>query len=286
MEVFMYEDIFESIRHAAEKRNLRERTIQLYCSDVSYFLRCTNKPVTDLTLEDADAFLTMKRLEGRSPETHNHYRSSIKFLYKRVLKITWDDEEVPAMKRERNLPTVLTPQEIHAVIEATDNLKHKAIIATMYSSGLRVSEAVHLHYDDISRTNMTIHVRETKGRIDRYTILSQRNLDLLTEYWFQCGRPKGILFPSSWTGDYLDISSVNQFFKASAKKAGIIRRVSSHACRHSFASHLFENGVDIKYIQSLLGHVGPRSTDVYLHVSNKTLLGIRSPFDVLEGGGS
>ena len=173
----MYEDIFESIRHAAEKRNLRERTIQLYCSDVSYFLRCTNKPVTDLTLEDADAFLTMKRLEGRSPETHNHYRSSIKFLYKRVLKITWDDEEVPAMKRERNLPTVLTPQEIHAVIEATDNLKHKAIIATMYSSGLRVSEAVHLHYDDISRTNMTIHVRETKGRIDRYTILSQRNLD-------------------------------------------------------------------------------------------------------------
>ena len=116
----MYEDIFDSIRKAAEKRNLRERTIQLYCSDVGYFLRCTNKPTTDLTLEDADAFLTMKRLEGRSPETHNHYRSSIKFLYKRVLKIPWDDEEVPAMKRERNLPTVLTPQEINAIIDATD----------------------------------------------------------------------------------------------------------------------------------------------------------------------
>ena len=280
----MYEDIFGSIRKAAEKRNLRERTIQLYCSNIRYFLRCTNKPVTDLTLEDADVFLTMKRLEGRSPETHNHYRSSIKFLYKRVLKIAWDDEEVPAMKRGRNLPTVLTPQEINAVIEATDNLKHKAIIATMYSSGLRVSEVVHLHYDDVSRTNMTIHVREAKGRIDRYTILSQRNLDLLTEYWFQCGRPKGILFPSSWTGGYLDISSVNQFFKASAKKAGITRRVSSHACRHSFASHLFESGVDIKYIQSLLGHVDPRSTDVYLHVSNKTLPGIRSPFDTPKGG--
>ncbi len=280
----MYEDIFGSIRKAAEKRNLRERTIQLYCSNIRYFLRCTNKPVTDLTLEDADIFLTMKRLEGRSPETHNHYRSSIKFLYKRVLKIAWDDEEVPAMKRGRNLPTVLTPQEINAAIEATDNLKHKAIIATMYSSGLRVSEVVHLHYDDVSRTNMTIHVREAKGRIDRYTILSQRNLDLLTEYWFQCGRPKGILFPSSWTGGYLDISSVNQFFKASAKKAGITRRVSSHACRHSFASHLFESGVDIKYIQSLLGHVDPRSTDVYLHVSNKTLPGIRSPFDTPKGG--
>ena len=282
----MYEDIYNSIRLAAEKRNLRERTIQLYCNDVGYFLRCTNKQISELSLEKADAFLTRKRLEGISPETHNHYRASIKFLYKRVLKIAWDDEEVPAMKRERNLPTVLTPQEINAIIDATDNLKHKAIIATMYSSGLRVSEVIHLHYDDISRTNMTIHVREAKGRIDRYTILSKKNLDLLTEYWFKCGKPRGILFPSSWTGSYLDIGSVNQFFKASAKKAGITRRVSSHACRHRFESHLFESGVDIKYIQSLLGHVDPRSTDVYLHVSNKTLLGIRSPFDDPKGGKS
>lgn len=133
---------------------------------------------------------------------------------------------------------------------------------------------------------MTIHVRETKGRIDRYTILSQKNLDLLTEYWYKCGRPKDILFPSSWSGGYLDIASVNQFFKKSAKLAGINRHVSSHACRHSFASHLFESGTDIKYIQSLLGHVDPRSTDVYLHVSNKTLLGIRIPFDNPEGGES
>ena len=226
----MYKDIFESIHNEAEKRNLRERTIQLYCSDVSYFLRWIGKNVSDLTLEDAESFLTAKRLEGRSPETHNHYRSAIKFLYKKVLKTVWDD--------------------------------------------------------DISRTNMTIHVRETKGRIDRYTILSQKNLDLLTEYWFKCGRPKDILFPSSWSGGYLDIASVNQFFKKSAKLAGINRHVSSHACRHSFASHLFESGTDIKYIQSLLGHVDPRSTDVYLHVSNKTLLGIRSPFDNPEGGES
>ena len=150
-----------------------------------------------------------------------------------MLKTVWDDDTVPAMKRERNLPAVLSRDEINAIIDATPNLKHKAIIATMYSSGLRVSEVVHLHYDDISRANMTIHVRETKGRIDRYTILSQKNLDLLTEYWYKCGRPKDILFPSSWTGGYLDIASVNQFFKKSAKLAGITRHVSSHACRHS-----------------------------------------------------
>ena len=166
----MYKDIFESIRNEAEKRNLRERTIQLYCSDVSYFLRWSGKNVSDLTLEDAESFLTAKRLEGRSPETHNHYRSAIKFLYKKVLKTVWDDDTVPAMKRERNLPAVLSRDEINAIIDATPNLKHKAIIATMYSSGLRVSEVVHLHYDDISRTNMTIHVRETKGRIGIFFI--------------------------------------------------------------------------------------------------------------------
>ena len=91
---------------------------------------------------------------------------------------------------------------------------------------------------------MPIHVRETKGRIDRYTILSQKNLDLLTEYWYKCGRPKDILFPSSWAGGYLDIASANQFFKKSAKLADITRHVSSHACR--FASHLFESGTDIQ----------------------------------------
>ena len=275
----MYEDIFESIRNAAEKRNLRESTIQLYCSNVAYFLRCTGKFASELTLEDVNAFLTQKRLEGRSPETINHYRASIRFFYKKVLKMNWNDEDIPAMKRERTLPTVLSRSEINSIIEATPNLKHKAMIATMYSSGLRVSEVIHLHYDDVSRTNMTIHVRQAKGRIDRYTILSQKNLDLLTEYWFECGRPRDILFPSSWTGGYLDKASVNQFFKASAKRAGIERRVSSHACRHSFASHLFEDGTDIHYIQSLLGHVDPRSTEVYLHISNKTLLGIKSPYD-------
>ncbi len=115
----MYKDIFESIRNEAEKRNLRERTIQLYCSDVSYFLCLIGKNVSDLTLEDAESFLTAKRLEGRSPETHNHYRSAIKFLYKKVLKILWDDDTVPAMKRERNLPAVLSRDEINAIIDAT-----------------------------------------------------------------------------------------------------------------------------------------------------------------------
>ena len=279
----MYEDIFAQIRNEAQKRNLKESTIDAYCNSVDYFLRIVNKDISSLTTDDVEAFLTEKRLSGLAPQTYNHYHSSIRFFYKRILKMNWDDEDIPRMKLDHTLPTVLSREEIQSIIDHTPNLKHKAIIATMYSSGLRVSEVVHLHYDDISRTNRTIHVRESKSRRDRYTILSERNLDLLTEYWFKCGKPRGILFPSSWTGTYLDKNSINQYFKKSAARAGITRHVSSHCCRHSFASHLFENGVDIKYIQALLGHVDPRSTEVYIHVSNKSLLGIRSPFDNPRG---
>ena len=280
----MYEDIFEQIRCEAGKRNLKESTVDAYCRSVDYFLRTVNKDISVLSIDDVDAFLTEKRLGGLAPQTYNHYHASIRFFYKRILKMNWDDEDIPRMKLDRSLPTVLSRDEMQRIIDATPNLKHKAIIATMYSSGLRVSEVVHLHYDDISRSNKTIHVRESKSRRDRYTILSDRNLDLLTEYWFKCGKPRDILFPSSWTGTYLDKSSVNQCFKKSAAKAGITKQVSSHCCRHSFASHLFENGVDIKYIQALLGHADPRSTEVYIHVSNKSLLGIRSPFDNPKGG--
>ena len=251
---------------------------------VDFFLRSVNKDISALTTDDVDAFLTEKRLGGLAPQTYNHYYSSIRFFYKRILKMNWEDEDIPRMKLDRSLPTVLSREEMNRIIDATPNLKHKAIIATMYSSGLRVSEVVHLHYEDISRRNKTIHVRESKSRRDRYTILSDRNLDLLTEYWFKCGKPRDILFPSSWTGTYLDKNSINQYFKKSAAMAGITKQVSSHCCRHSFASHLFEDGVNIKYIQALLGHVDPKSTEVYIHVSNKSLLGIHSPFDVPKGG--
>ena len=279
----MYEDIFMSIRSEAERRNLRDTTINAYCGDVKHFLTVTGKAIEELNTDDVDAFLTWKRLSGASPATYNRYHAAIRFYYKKILKMNWDDDDIPRMKRSRSLPTVLTRQEMEAIINATSNLKHKAMIATMYSAGLRVSEVVHLHYDDISRTNMTIHIRDSKNRIDRFSILSERNLELLTEYWYACGRPCDILFPSTWTGGYLSTDTVNQCFKKSAKKAGITRKVSTHSCRHSFASHLFEAGIDIHYIQALLGHRDIRTTEVYVHVSNKTLLGIKSPFDTPKG---
>ena len=128
------------------------------------------------------------------------------------------------MKIDRSLPVVLSRKELLSIIDLTDNLKHKAIIATMYSAGLRVSEVVHLHYNDISRSNKTIYVHESKSRRDRYTILSEKTLDLLTTYWFQSDRPTGVLFPSAWTGTYLEPGSVNQFFKKAQLRQVLIKK--------------------------------------------------------------
>ena len=278
----MYEDIFELVTIAAGKRNLKESTANAYCHALRPFLNAVNKPWQELTITDADDYLTAKRLAGIMPETYNHYYGALRFMYKRILRLNWDEDEIPRMKRDRSLPTILSRNEINRLLNVTKNLKYKAIFAVMYSGGLRVSEATHLHYDDISRKNHSIHIKNTKSRMDRYTILADRTLDILTEYWFECGRPRNILFPSQATGEYLEINSINQVLKRSAQKAGIEKHVTSHAFRHSFASHLLEAGCDIKYIQALLGHLDPKSTEIYLHVSNKTLLGIKSPFDIQE----
>lgn len=158
----MYEDIYNQIKLAAEKKNLKPSTANAYCHTIRHFLDYTGKPWNELIIDDADAFLTAKRLSGVMPETYNHYYSAIRFMYKRILKLYWDEDEISRMKRDRALPVILSKDEINSILDATKNLKHKAIIATMYSGGLRVSEVVHLHYDNISRSNKSIHIRNTK----------------------------------------------------------------------------------------------------------------------------
>lgn len=281
----MHEKYFEQLAAEGKARNLRKSTIHSYQYYVRSFLERMAKPAEELTCEDVRSYILERKEEGLSAATLNLYNSSVRFFFRHVLHKPWDEETVPRMKLDYHIPEVLTKEEIERLLAATENIKHRAMIATMYSSGLRVSELTRLHYDDISRSTMRIYVRESKSRYDRYTILSKRNLELLTEYWFACRKPRGILFPSEWTGNYLDIGSVNQFLKKNAQKAGIGRDFSSHALRHSFACHLLEGGVERHYIQELLGHRDPKSTEVYLHVSNKVLMGVKSPFDMMGSDG-
>lgn len=275
----MYDKYLKKMEEAGKLRNLKPRTILTYQNNIRSLLLWAGKDPEALTCEDARDFLIHLQKEGRTPATLNNKNASMVFFFKRVLRKPWDDELVPRAINEHPLPRVLSHMEVQRLLDATDDLKYKAMFAVMYSSGLRVSEAVHLRYDDISRSKMHIYVRETKTRMDRYAILSKRTLDILTEYWFTCGRPMEVLFPNKFTGNVLTVSSVEQVMRRSASAAGLTGRVTPHCLRHSFATHLLEDGVDIRYIQALLGHLSPRSTEIYLHVSNKTIMGIRSPFD-------
>ena len=279
----MYNDYLLQLEEAGKIRNLKQRTIDCYKNYVSYFLNYVKKNPEELTCQDVREFLLLKKEEGLKATTLNLYNSAIRFFFRNVLHILWDDITVPRMIMEHKLPVVLSAEEIDRLLDATKDLKYKAMFATMYSSGMRVSEVIHLHYDDISRTNMQIHIRDTKNRMDRYTILSERNLEILTEYWFCKGRPREILFPNQFTGQYLTVSAVEQVMRRAVADAGLCNKATPHCLRHSFATHLMEQGVDQRSIQTLLGHRDPKSTEVYLHVSNKSLMGIHSPFDRKAG---
>ena len=281
----MFTEILNKLDEETALHNLTPRTCLEYRATVNRFLKVIQKAPSLLTDDDARAYLLAKQQSGIKAQTYNHYHGGIHFFYRYVLRVPWDPDKVPRMKRDIFLPTVLTRAEVFELLNAETDLKYKSMYTLMYSSGLRLSEVIHLHDEDISRKTMLIHVRKSKSRQDRYVILSKAALATLTEYWQKCGKPTGILFPSRWTGDYLSPSSVEQKLRDCVKKTSITKRVTPHSLRHTFATHLMEDGVEIRFIQALLGHRDPRSTEIYLHISNKSLIGVKSPLDtMLEGG--
>ena len=276
-----YIDIFLEALSAEKGRS--QKTLESYGTD----LHQAQDALGDLKTASADALAAyLAGLPDRAT-TIARKASALRGFYKFLMleKIISENPavalEVP--KAHKSLPKYLTMDEIDRLLDAVDDIKYKAMFATMYSSGMRVSEVIHLHYDDISRTNMQIHVRDTKNRMDRYTILSKRCLDILTQYWFEKGRPRGILFPNKFTGNYLTVNTLEQVMRRAVSDAGLPKNATPHSLRHSFATHLMEQGVERQNIQALLGHRDPKSTEVYLHVSNKSLMGIQSPFDRKEG---
>lgn len=282
----MFTEILNKLDEETALHNLTPRSCLAYHAIVNQFLKATGKDPSLLTDDDARAYLLAKQQSGIKAQTYNHYHGGIHFFYRYVLRVPWDPDKVPRMKRDIFLPTVLTRAEVFELLNAETDLKYKSMYTLMYSSGLRLSEVIHLHYEDISRKTMLIHVRKSKSRQDRYVILSKAALATLTEYWQKCGKPTVILFPSRRTGDYLNPNSVEQKLRACVKKTSITKRVTPHSLRHSFATHLMEDGVEIRFIQALLGHRDPRSTEIYLHISNKSLIGVKSPLDTMLVGGA
>ena len=217
---------------------------------------------------------------GISISTQNTAIKSIKFYLERVHKGERTLYYVDRPIGEKKLPTVLSEEEIDRLLRATSNLKHRCLLFVIYSAGLRISEVLNLQWRDFDEARMTILIRGGKGRKDRITLLSRITLDYLKHY-MDLYQPKTWLFEGVNDGQYSD-RSVNQFIHKYARQAGILKRVSAHTLRHSFATHLLERGTDLRYIQTLLGHESSRTTERYTHVTKRGFEKLIRPLDNLN----
>jgi len=281
---FVMQDVIQSMTTFMELRGFAKSTQRNYLAHIRRFHEFCGKPLVSVGYEEVRAFLH-HAIQSRklSAQYVNSAYSAIKFLYQSVLHREWNMLHVPRVKKSFKLPSILTPQEVLRMIEATSNLKHKAILSTVYSAGLRVSEVAHLQISDIHSHNMRILIRQAKGNKDRYSLLAENNLLLLRQYW-KVYRPNHWLFPGISDAKPLATRSIQEMFQKSRIAAGISKKVSIHTLRHCFATHLLNEGADLLQIKELLGHADIQSTSVYLHLTDAQVLGLKSPLDLLHGG--
>jgi len=276
----MYQSYVSQLVMELELRGYSPRTVSSYSRYLQRFLIHTNKSVSEINEDDLRYFLHSLICSKVSTSYVNSVYSSTQLFFMHVLKRPLDIQNVPRVKNSKKLPPVLSPSEVAAILDATTNVKHKAILMTAYSAGLRVSEVVNLKISDIDSSNMQIHVRSGKGDKDRYTLLSHKTL-LYLRHYFKVYRPTDWLFPS-FPDQSMHLSSrtAQVTFKESTLKAGILKSVTIHTLRHSFATHLLIQGTDLFTIKTLLGHKNIQTTMVYLHLAPSKVLSVSSPFDL------
>ena len=274
----------EKMIKAMELRNLAKNTQRGYLGAVkglaSFYRQSPDKLTKD---QIEDYLLYLKNSKGNTTGSCGAVAAGLRFFYTHVTEqpIPFDCQ---IRRKNRKLPTVLTQEEIWDLINAAENLKHRLILMTTYSAGLRAMEVAAVKPDHIDSKNMLIKVENGKGGKERYSVLSSKLLEELRHYYKTC-QPKPYLFPSSFKNhenQTLTYPSIRNIYEKARKKAGIKKGSGIHTLRHSFATHLLEAGYDLRRIQVLLGHTRLSTTMIYLHVSRATLSKIPSPLDLFD----
>ncbi len=250
---------FEDLNRELSFRKYSPKTIKAYFHYNEDFLQKSKKPPGQITNDDIKDYLFHLADErGVSVSTLNSAINALKFYYGNVLKKKFI-YDVKRPKKDKKLPIVLNKEEVSKILSSPSNIKHKAILMLIYSSGLRVGEVVKLRTEDIDSKRKLIHIKGAKGRKDRYTILSEVALETLKKYWKKY-KPFKWLFPGPDKERHITIRTVQRIFENSYKASEIRKTISVHSLRHSFATHLLESGTDLRYIQELLGHKSSKTT--------------------------
>jgi integrase/recombinase XerD len=263
-------------------RNFAARTITVYVERVVTFAQYFHKSPARLGPEHIRGYLLHLIQERHvSWSYYNQARCALQFLYRITMGQEWVVEDVVCPKQPRKLPVVLSLQEVARFLGAITHIKHRAILMSAYAAGLRVSEVTRLRVADIDSQRMVLRIRQAKGQKDRFVVLSPRLLKLLREYW-KAVRPSDFLFPGARPDQPITSGSVHRVCRAARERCGLGKHVTVHTLRHSFATHLLEDGTDLRTIQILLGHRSLSTTARYLHVATAALRSTRSPLDRLD----
>jgi site-specific recombinase XerD len=267
-------------------RGLREETQRDYIRFVRSFAAFLKRSPDSATAEDIRRFQVHQAESGVQPPTVNSSVSALRFLFTVTLDRPDLARRFVLVRQARKLPNVLSVEEVSRLLEAVPGLKYKAALGTAYGAGLRVSEVAALKVDDIDSTRMLIRVEQGKGRKDRNAMLSPQRLGLLRLWWREGRRrnlmlPHGWLFPGRNSVAPISTRQINRAIHEAADAAGLRKRVTPHTLRHSFATHLLEQDVDIRVIQVLLGHAKLDTTALYARVATKTIRAVTSPLERL-----
>jgi integrase/recombinase XerD len=283
----------DRMRDDMRLRNYAESTIVGYLSCAKCFVQHFMKSPEEITRDEIRGFLLhLMNERGAVGSTYRSYRASIKFLYEVTLGLPFKVERILSPKSGKRLPVVLSREEVLALLRSVVPYKHRVVFTVMYATGLRTSEACRLKVKDVDSDRMVIHVREGKGAKDRYVMLPKTLLATLRKYWLASrpGRPvagpgrrveaESYLFRGRWPGSHLARDTVLDSFHEAVKLAGITKKVVPHVLRHSFATHMLEDGAQLDVVSALLGHASLKTTGIYAHVSTKRIASAKSPLDM------